>query len=157
MEPNRNALFMAVAIALLAGLAVGYFIGNAQGNVAIERKFMPILNAVYPPPPNELFSLTGTVKGVYGAEFELEIDDPDDYLPHLDGSPRAKQTRTANTSATTAFVLIDFEKLDEEGNPSRTALTLADVKEGDIVTVQSNENIRDAGSFEASVVQKVIY
>jgi hypothetical protein len=157
MEPNRNTLYLTAAIALLIGLAAGYFIGNTQGNVAAERKFAPILNAIYPPPPDELSSLTGTVKSVYGAGFELEIEDLDDYLPHLDGSARAKETRTANTSVGTIFTLINYERLDRQGNPTRMPRTFANLTAGDMVTVRSSENIRNAGSFDATAVEWIQY
>ncbi|PIP29737.1 hypothetical protein COU12_01385 [Candidatus Jorgensenbacteria bacterium CG10_big_fil_rev_8_21_14_0_10_54_38] len=55
---------------------------------------------------------------------------PDDYLPRTDGSPRAKQMRTANVTGSTTYTAIDFGKLDPQGNPARTAITFfKDIKE----------------------------
>lgn len=157
MEPNRNTLIVTAAIALIAGLAVGYFAGSAQGGAATEKKLMPLIDAAFPPPPSEFFSLTGAVTSIYGAELGLEIDDPDDYLPHLDGSPRAKEMRTAQVSASTAYTLINYARLDQSGNPVRTSFSFGNLKVGEIITVRSAENIRDAASFEATAVERVVY
>lgn len=157
MEGNKNVFTIIGIVMLIAGLAAGYFIGDARGAATTESALLPLIETVIPRPPEVMNSLSGTVSGTYGASFSIAVVDPDDYLPRLDGSPKSLESRTVNVSAGTEYALIDYTSIDREGNPRRTPLTLSDLRVGEVVTVWSNENIRDAGSFEASVVQKVIY
>ncbi|MDI6778895.1 MAG: hypothetical protein QME25_01685 [Bacteroidota bacterium] len=79
-----------------------------------------LVDLAFPPPPAEIFSLSGVVKTIVGATIAMEVDDPEDYLPHPDGSPRRKQTRFASLLAETKITLIDTTQLDREGNPKVT-------------------------------------
>lgn len=157
MEPNRNTLILIVAIALVVGLALGYFAGNASGSASTEQKFTPLLELAFPKPPTDIRSLSGTVKSMYGASISLEVRDPEDYLPHLDGSPHRTVARVAQVSAATTYTLIDYSKLNAQGNPAYISRTLSDLKAGDVVIVRSNENIRDAETFDATAVELVKY
>jgi len=155
MKTKYIIISVVIAIVLASG---GYLLGQQAGikksSQEIE-KLKGLVNTIFPPPPQQISSVTGVVKGIYGATIQLEIDDPDDYLPHLDNSPRKKQTRMAITSSNTSFVLIDLTKFDNNGNPASSPIKLSDIKVGDIVTVRSNQNIRSAEKFEATAVEIV--
>lgn len=157
--PNKKIALplILLALGLAVGFAAGFYQGARQGAATAENRLASVLDLAFPKPPTEMFALTGAVKRIYGATIELEIDNPDDYLPHPDQSPRAKETRRANVIAATSYATIDFSKLDAEGNPSRAAFTLADLKEGDIVTVRSAQNIKDVQTFDVVAVERVIY
>lgn len=155
-KDNRNVIWLTAA-ALIAGLVAGYFIGNAQGTRASEARLTPLVNLAFPPPPDELYALTGTITEIYGAAIALEVDDPADYLPRPDGSPKTKQTRIARISSATIISAIDFGTLDRGGQPTRTPLAFADLQTGDFVTVTSNANIRDAHEFDAAVVEHLVH
>jgi ABC-type cobalt transport system substrate-binding protein len=152
----KKPVFIVVALlTFIAGGVIGYFIGQANGNQAAENKYLPIVNTAFPAPSGKLYSLIGTVKTVYGATITLAVNDPSDYLPHLDGSPRATQTRNANTSPSTQYFSLDNIHLDKSGNPTRATITLADIKSGDTVMVKSSENIFSASSFDATEVDLI--
>jgi hypothetical protein len=61
-------------------------------------------------------------------------------------------TLTASVTKDTTLVLVNTNKPTTD----RTTLSLSDIKEGDQVAVQSNENIYGKTSFTASSVQKQI-
>lgn len=159
--PSTQNKFIVPVVLLVLGLVIGFVAGSYQGErqgaVMTEARLAPVLDLAFPKPPAEMFSLTGIVRGVYGATIQLEIDDLDDYLPHPDGSARAKETRNANVGSATAYTEIDFARVNASGDPARTSLTLADIKEGDAVTVRSTMNIRSAESFDVTAVERVTY
>jgi hypothetical protein len=157
--------FTAIAAGVILLIIGAYFLGYRAGTQKIikdnknaEVQYLKsLVDIAFPPPPQEFYSLSGTVKGIYGATINLEIDDPDDYLPHPDGSPRRKQVRFANISSQTKYTLIDFSRLDKNGNPARSSLKLNDIKVGDVITVRSNENIRAAEKFDVTEVELFKY
>ncbi|MBI2278951.1 MAG: hypothetical protein HYU81_02715 [Candidatus Brennerbacteria bacterium] len=146
-----------IAAALIVGLVAGYFAGSFEGERAANTRLAPMVDLAFPKPPSEMYALTGKILGVYGATVKLEIDNVDDYLPHPDQSARAKETRNANITSATSYAIIDFSKLDAAGNPARSIFALADLKEGEIVTVRSAENIRNAESFDVIAVERIAY
>ena len=145
----KNKIIFIIVIIAVAGLVIGFLAGRQQGVNQSEEKLMPLIDLVYPGPSDEIHSFRGTVQNIYGADIKLEINDPDDYLPHLDKSPRRKEIRTVRTSFTTEFILIDPNQFDEKGNSITTTISLADIKVGDIITVRSDQNIKDLQKFSA--------
>jgi hypothetical protein len=158
---KSNLPAIIAAVALIVGFGAGFFVGNLKGEStgesAAEQKYAPVVDSVFPKPPDELTTLSGTVTNLYGATIELSVYDPNDYLPHADGSPRQSQTRTANVTGTTTYTLTDFGNLDRQGNPTRTTIAFKDLKVGDTVTVESGSNIKDAQSFDVTAVEVVKY
>ena len=152
---NRSALISLGVLVLIVGGVIGYFIGQMNGNQAATNKYLPIISAAFPAPSGTLYNLTGTVKGVYGATITLTVQDPSDYLPHMDGSPRATQTRTAQTSPNTKFFAIDNSKLNADGSPTKTPITSGDIQTGDTVAVQSSQNIFSATTFDVTEVDLI--
>lgn len=130
------------AIFLVIGLLIGFWGGSTVGKTNAERELLPLVNLAFPKPGDDIRSFTGTVMGIFGATISIEIDDPADYLPHLDGSPRATQTRFANTTPDTKYVFIT------NGETKTTPSSISDIKNGDDITVRSNDNIRDAEKFD---------
>lgn len=152
---DRKSIVIAVVLVVIVGVGA-YLFGQQRSNQQAQN-LQSIVDLAFPPPPQELYTLSGLVKGVYGATINIETDDVDDYLPHPDGSPPRKEVRFANVTAETTYTLVDFIRLDQSGNPTRTPLQLADVKEGDIVIVKSNSNIRSAQKFDVTAVEVVRY
>ncbi len=157
----QNKVIYFIAIALIIGLGIGFFLGQMNGKkigtAQTETKYAPIVDAAFPPPPAEMIVLSGVVKSTYGATIVIEINDPDDYLPHADGSLRAKQTRTVNVLGNTTYATVNFGKFDKQGNPTRTPITFNDIKTGDTVTVHAATNIKTAQTFNATAVEVVEY
>lgn len=164
MEKKKSLWFiiilLVVVIIAVAG-AIGFIIGNQNGQVsgaqAVKQKYLPILNAAFPPPPSSLSSLTGTVKSVYGATITMEVKDPNDYLPHVDGSPVAVQTRTVSVSPSTKLVYMNYGQLKSNGEPTTSTFSLNDLRAGDIVTAKSSSNILNAQNFSATEVDLINY
>lgn len=151
-EPGVWIFVIVGVVALIGGGVIGYFIGQANGAQTAAAKYAPIVQTAFPAPSGTLYNLQGTVQNVYGATIALTVQDPSDYLPHLDGSPRATQTRNAQTTPNTKFFSVDNAHLDGSGNPTRTAIKLSDIQPGDTVMVRSAQNIFSASTFDVTEV-----
>jgi hypothetical protein len=152
--------FIVIVIVIIAIVAAFYFgrsVEQKQKQEIIETKLQPLVDLTFPKPPSEIFALTGKVKSVFGATVELEVQDPDDYLPHTDGSPYKTQTRFANITSQTKITLVDLKKIDSQGNPLKTPIKLSDLKPGDVITVQSNQNIRNEKKFDVTAIELAKY
>ncbi|MDP3725328.1 MAG: hypothetical protein Q8R20_02580 [Nanoarchaeota archaeon] len=139
----------------VAGLAGGAYFGREAGLKATRSEYQALLDLAYPPPAREIHRISGTVRAIVGGTIQLEANDPEDYLPHLDNSPRKMILKRANVTAVTEYVLVDYSQPEANGDPSRAPFTLSDLKPGDVVVVESDENIREATSFETKLVQQV--
>ena len=143
------------AVVLFGG---GFYLGRVQGVATIRdeaEKLTNIVETIYPPPPEEMHRMSGEVTERIGAEFTLEFDDPADYLPHLDGSPREKTTRRVMMNAETSVKLFDYTKLDQYGSPAISNADASAVQVGSVVRVETEANIRDEENFLATSVEVV--
>jgi hypothetical protein len=158
---QRTYTIIIVTAVIVFSVAIGFYFGEQRGktigDAAARGALIPLVERAYSKPPAELFELTGTIVGIYGATMHLEVVDPDDYLPHLDGSAPRTNTRYASLAKTTKVVRIDLTKRDANGNPTITTLDRAVLKVGDRITVKSTANIRDAETFDTVEVQLVEY
>lgn len=156
MKNSRIILLISLSLVfLVAGLAVGGYFGRQAGERAARAELQALLDLAYPPAPDTIYRLSGTVESVIGGTINLSVNDPDDYLPHVDGSPRKAERRQANVRGATAYALVDYSHPDELGNPTETSFALSDLKAGDTVVVESEENIRDEKVFEVVRVEQV--
>ena len=146
-----------IVMIVVAGIALGFYFGQDQGEQIVEERLGAILDRAYPPPPEIMHWLNGVIKGVYGARIDLEIVAPDDYLPRPDGSPHEKQLRLAVVSSNTDIVLVDYGNPQSDGRPANTNLSLNDLNIGDKIRVHSDENIRDAKKFDVTRVEVIRY
>lgn len=147
-----------IALIIVAGFVLGFYLGQNKGlpgDIGGKNKaeLQKIVDNIYSPPPTEMFALSGVVQGIYGATLKLEINDPYDYLPHTDGTPRFKKIRFASVISATTYTLVDHSK----GSPVRSKIKLNDIKIDDYVLVKSNSNIRDAEKFDITAVEVVKY
>lgn len=159
---NKKVLLTVGAIILAAALfIVGFWAGNqtgvqtgtVEGAQAAEAKYKPIVNVAFPAPPTVMNKISGTVESVDQNAITLMVNDPNDYLPHLDGSPRATVTKKAIVTPNTTYLLVDYAKLDKNGAATLTNISLSDIKPGDTVTVTSDQNIRTDQTFGVNSVQ----
>ena len=153
---KKTLISIFIILIVVAGMAFGFYLGQKKGAITAaketEIKLQPLVDLAFPKPPEDIKSLSGVIKGIYGATINLEINDINDYLPHTDGSPRAKETRFASLTSKTKIVSIDTTKLDSNGNPQITELKLADLKVGDTITVRSEQNIKEAKKFDITKI-----
>lgn len=143
------------AIFLVVGFVIGGYFGREAGVKKARSEYQALLDLAYPPPASEIHRISGTVRDVVGGTIVLDANDPEDYLPHLDNSPRKTVVKRADVSALTEYTLVDYSKPQANGDPSRVSFTLSDLKEGDRIVVESDENIREKKSFETKLVQRV--
>lgn len=152
---------MWIVVAVIVGGAAGFYLGNtvgfSNGKNAADSQLSGIVNLVFPKPPQEIHSIAGTISSIAGATLTLNVNDPEDYLPHIDGTAQKKMTRYAIVTPSTKISLVDSTKIDENGNPAITALSESDLKVGDNIMVQSSQNIRTESKFNASEIEIVKY
>lgn len=146
-----------VLLIVVVAVAVGFYFGQGKGGQQAEQELKPLVDAAYPPPPEVMHSMGGVVKNIYGARIDLEVTSPDDYLPHLDGSPREKELRLVIVSGATEITFVDYTNPQPDGSPTITPLKLSDLKPGDEIKVISDENIRDAKKFDVTRVEVIRY
>ena len=151
MENKKTVILCVIFLAI--GLLVGFFGGNALGNqngqATAEKKYSPLVDLAFPKPADDIRSLTGTVMSISGATINLKADDPADYLPHPDGSPRATKTVSANVTPDTKYVFV------VNGKTKTTPSSISDIKNGDVITVRANTNIKDTVRFDAAEIDVV--
>lgn len=162
MSAKKNLIIFVVLVLVAAGVLVGTLLGRRQGEVEgasrVREELQPLIDRAFPPPPPEITSFGGTIREIYGAKITLEIVDPDDYLPHTDGTPQKKETRYVLVSTATKITLVDYTKRDAAGvSPLVKSLNFSDLKVGDIVNVRSSKNIRDLQEFDASEIKVIKY
>ena len=157
MKTKKSLAVFGVVITVLVIIVVGLYLNQKDDEKEIEETLPPLVDFLYPKPPEILMSLSGTIMGIKGGLIALEITDPDDYLPHPDGSPQRKELRFVSLFSDTEVILIDYTNPQPDGSPAVTPLKLSDLRGGDKVRVESKENIRDAKEFDAQKIEVVIY
>lgn len=155
MKQTKAILIPLLVVVLIAGAFwAGRQTNKKQPSIELQQ-LKNIVEDVYPT-PTEIKAMSGTIKNITGARISLEVPDPNDYLPHTDGSVRKTEIRSANVLSNTTYSLIDNSKLDKDGNLAMTKISLADLKAGDKITVLSNTNIKDLKSFDVIAIEKAI-
>jgi len=163
---------MVLSITLFSvGFLAGQTIGARQALIAARDKVSKVLPAA----PEEVFSLSGTVKEVRADSFVIEAA-PFSSNP-LDA--QGPTERVVKVGGTTVLQQLNFKsagQIQKESEAYRAALTqadaagvatpsapmpysltslvLSDLGLGDLVTVNAKVNVRDVKEFEASEVNR---
>lgn len=153
---NKNTSIILIVVALIVGLVGGYFLGTMTEKEN-TNELKKVVDLVFPAPAEELFSLTGTLTEVNGNTLKVEIRKPDDYLPRTDGTLPETEIRTVSVTNETKILSIDITKIDGDGNPAITQLSVSDLTPGTAMTIRSDQNIRDAMNFTATQIETVVY
>ncbi len=156
-KATNTTLIIIIVIAVgVAGYFTGASIGKQKGIEQTESNLMPIVDMAFPPPPEIINSAGGTVLGIQGATIKMEMTDPDDYLPHPDGTPKKKITRFANVGSNTEIIRVDYASPNPStGEPERTVLELSDINENDAVRITTEDNIREEESVDVTKVEVI--
>jgi hypothetical protein len=154
---TKKTFIFTLLLALVVGGGVGYYIGVGKGEATQQEKLGGLVDLVFPKPPEMIGSASGIIIATNNSSLTLETNDPEDYLPHTDGTPPKKISRTVNITPTTKILLIDSTKIDTQGNPKITELQIGDLKTGDGITVRTKSNIRTTNSFDADQIEIVKY
>ena len=140
---------------LLVVITVGgvYWFGTYQGKRAVQGevdRLAPLVDMAVPKPAEVITVTNGSVTAVYGATAVLEIRDPEDYLPHTDGTLPKTAVRYVTITPQTMVVIQNSDGTTKPG-------TRDDVKAGTSITVRTNANIRTAEQFDATEVYVANY
>lgn len=140
-----------------AGNQIGMRTGTAEGVQTAEAQYKPLLNVAFPEPPAVLTQTRAKITGIEGSNLTISMDDPNDYLPHLDGSPKKQVARTVVINPNTQIIKLDYSKMNSSGMPLQSSLNLSDLKTGDIIVVTTNSNIRTDNAFVANQITLAVY
>lgn len=144
---KTNKIILIIILVLAVGIA-GYFIGKNQSQQEVDR-LTEIVEMTYPEPDEVISRISGVVKNVQGATIYLEADNPERYLPN--SKKPEKVTKYVSISNQTNITTIDSST--ESDNPKTSEMSISDIKEGDEVTVISEENIRTSQKFQATEIK----
>lgn len=151
------ALFVLVLLAIATAILIERSPRSREERAAKElrEKVERELAARYAEAPTVVHGLGGTVLGVFGATIQLDTEDPADYLPHTDGSPRKRVVRFATVTKGTKIVRFREVELLPEGVATTppTPMRLSDVKVGALVRILSDANLLTAIEFNATEVR----
>ncbi|MDI6821147.1 MAG: hypothetical protein QMD65_03155 [Patescibacteria group bacterium] len=147
----KKFIIIVICIALLTLVfSLSFYLGRGkglkEGADAAKQKLEPLVESIYPKPQAEIKALNGVIKGITDSILGVEVNDPNDYLPHIDGSPIRTQIRTVKIGAKTQIIGVtdDSQTLN---------LSFSDLKVDDRVTVTSEQNIKDAKEFYAIKIE----
>lgn len=101
--------------------------------------------------------MVGKITGLDASTIRFETGDPEDYLPHKDGSAQKMMTRTGKITETTELYLISPTKVDSKGNIPKKKISTTDLKVGDSVTITGGQNIRTTQAFDVLLIEKIEY
>lgn len=159
MNTKKFILTLVIIALLVLVLALGLIMGKKQGKeegvAETEEKFAPAVDLAFPKPPPELKNLNGAVRAVSGVTIDLEVKDPDDYLPHADGTPQRTAIRYVRVTSATKIFTVDYSQKDANGNPVKIELALSGIKVGDIIKVTSTSDIKNASQFDATEIEVI--
>jgi hypothetical protein len=161
MNKTQKTIYFIVGGLILACLifSLGFYAGKIKGKkmVDLELKekadsYKKIAETAYPEPPKEIFEIGGTVKEKGKNFLVITTIDPEDYMPHPDGSPYRTLDIKVNVGENTLLKFFDYSKLDANGNPIISQISIENIKLGERVLVKSKVNIKNAVEFTASEI-----
>lgn len=162
----------AIVFVILGGL-IGYFLGsftksqNEEELFAVNEadlqdcqseldRYKKAIDTVFPPSPEEVFSIGGEIKSIDYNLIVIETMSLDErYLP---GEEQKMEERRINIGSNTKIFkwsmpvfqeLKDNEILPE---PKETSIKLTDLKAGDFIGVEASENIKTKKEFTATKI-----
>jgi len=147
---NRITLVSIIVASIIIGFIGGYFFGANKAEKAATQKFEPIINQVFPKPASDIRNASGVVKNIKGRIVEIEISDPNDYIPHADGSPIKKIILNGITSNTTKVSIVELSNGFKQ-NPA----AISDLKIGDSIGFGTTENLQGKESVMIAYIEIV--
>lgn len=153
-------------IVALISLSIGWQLGKLSAakfwQVEIAKKQEEIkalqsaLELFYPPLPEEIFSLSGKVVEIKDKEILMEAEVRVNRFPLPEGKEIEKQNILVNVTDQTKITEIDLlappPLPGEEPRPEKV-LSFEDIKVGDKISVNSEENIKGKKEITASQIQ----
>lgn len=158
MEPQSTGKpILAAVVALIVGLVVGYLVGAQSGKQSAAgtiKNLESSLNTFVPSLPDTVNVIGGKITAVNGGSFTIEIPSFTDRYPQP-GKPVATETRAIRITADTKITDTSYNpKTFKNGLPQTKAITAADLKTGDVVSVTVLENARTEQMLTATAVSR---
>lgn len=165
MEISNTQSRIIFLILLILMLGIGYYLGVLRQQIAEKEAFETKINQLEQtfPPLNDVRALSGTISKISGNAITIENAQI--------GSPLEKTPPTRTVIITTQtkivrqelkdIILVQKEGAEYQKAPAGKAppspfveipITLSDLKIGDQIIVQANENIKAAEQFTATAV-----
>jgi len=167
-----------MGLVLIVGLILGYTLGLflerekafnqglEQGRKEVEEKYQAKIKEIFPPPlePKEVFSFLGEIKEIKDKTLTLGVTV---HAPNPFQEPKIekKTVRTNETTKVVKGVAKSQEELAKENSqaeifPPRPfkkgeSILFSDLKVGDIIEVEAEENIKDKTEFTAKTIMLV--
>lgn len=161
MNKHKKTVYTIILVAagLVVGLLIGFLTFGTWANQKQDeqtKKLQDFVNVIVPKPPEVISNVVANIKKIDGNILELEINDPEDYIPHTDGTLQKKIMRTGTIDTTTEITIVNPIKIDAAGKISEKNATIADLKEGDQVTILTDKNIRTETTFPLISLKKIV-
>lgn len=157
MSEEKNKIVVFAIIALVIGLAGGYWYGKA---VAVKetgktiQKLEQSLSLFVPPLPDVINGIGAKITNKAGTTITVEIPSFTDRYPEP-GKPQATETRTVRITKDTKITETDFnQKTFKNGMPQTKSITAGDLKIGDVVSVTVKENARTEQNLTATQINR---
>lgn len=134
------------AVVVIVGLG-GYYLGTVSSSTELN-KYKTALDAFYPPIPDEVFAISGTIKSINN-NIVLEVASLEERT--FPGEEPKIEERIILLNSETQIVEQSFPEILGEGIPEiqETSIELSNLNVGDIISVQANENIKTKKEFIA--------
>ncbi|OGY58081.1 MAG: hypothetical protein A3E61_00135 [Candidatus Colwellbacteria bacterium RIFCSPHIGHO2_12_FULL_43_12] len=166
MNNNKTLYYIVGVVLVVVAAAGGYFYGYMVGQKSSETEIANLKSSLatyFPPPPEEVFSLSGTVKDIGKDFIEIEIISFVQFPPQP-GATTPTEVRTVRVGPETQITEFTFERtappvptggsvLPQEVPEKK--IEFSDLKVGDQVKVEAAQNIKSETEFTATKVQKI--
>jgi len=153
----KKSIILLTLIAIIGIGLLGFFAGKKLGREQTQEKFSAVLNMAYPAPPQNLTTTGGTITDIYGNRVTIDMIDPEDYLPHPDGSPHKKIEREVKVDNQTKIQKIDYSNPQPDGTPAKTELDITDLRKNQEITIYTKENLRPNKEVTATQIKLYKY
>ncbi len=140
------------AVVVIVGLG-GYYLGTISSSAELNR-YKTALDEFYPPLPDEIFAISGTIKTI-NENIILEIASLEERT--FPGEEPKIEERIINLNSETQIVeqsfigILEGEMFEMQDTP----IALSNLNVGDMITVEANENIKTKKEFTASKIISV--
>lgn len=136
------------ALLIIASGVAGYFIGKSSQK-DIPGDYQKIIDQLFPEPPKEIFAVSGTIEKI--SENSVTIRTPKPGKRFLPGEEIEYLELQIDIGSNTQIYETNIFRPGEEKQ-----ISLSELKEGETITAESDENIIGKSKITGSKILKVI-
>lgn len=135
------------------GLIQGKEIGEQESSVKITE-LNKTLDSFFPPLPDKIFSISGTIKSINNNIISLEaVSLTERTLPGVEPKKEIRKITVSKDAKITKFNSLILPEIDPKTGeikpPKQEIIKLSDLKAGDNISATAKENIKTKIEFEA--------